>query len=89
MINVLEHVLNAPVILRAIYNALKPGGILVFNDRWWDDEPLRPLNTFPSWAGVDALFHPVRLRKAVIEAFLSGFKPLYDVRDDAATSFKL
>jgi 2-polyprenyl-3-methyl-5-hydroxy-6-metoxy-1,4-benzoquinol methylase len=33
---VLEHVRNGIHILRNIYNALKPGGLLIFNDRWWD-----------------------------------------------------
>ena len=31
MINVIEHVENGIRILRNIYNALKPGGLLIFN----------------------------------------------------------
>jgi SAM-dependent methyltransferase len=94
MINVLEHVLNAPVILRAIFNALKPGGVLIFNDRWWDAEgpPGATRGLLASHSadmqGLDVIFHPVRLRLAVIDQFLSGFSILHEARNEASASFK-
>lgn len=50
IVNVLEHVNNAIAILRNVYNALRPGGLLIFSDRWWDDrgEP-------PQMMGLDAV----------------------------------
>ena len=33
MLNVLEHVTNAFIILQNIYNSLKPGGVLIFHER--------------------------------------------------------
>lgn len=35
MINVLEHVQNMYQLLNKLHQALKPGGVLIFNDRWW------------------------------------------------------
>jgi len=34
MINVLEHVQNIYTILENVHRALKPGGVLIYNDRW-------------------------------------------------------
>ena len=42
IVNVLEHVNNAIAILRNVYNALRPGGLLIFSDRWWDDRGQPP-----------------------------------------------
>ena len=57
MINVLEHVNNGIALLRNLYNTLKPGGILIFNDRWWDSEG-KP-GSVRATMDQDVLYHPV------------------------------
>jgi len=83
MVNVLEHVLNAPRILRNVYNMLKPGGMLIFNDRWWDKEGPR------DDMDLDTLFHPIRIKKRLIEQFLVGFNRIYEIRDNASYAFTI
>ena len=65
-------------ILRIVYNALRLGGTLVFAERWWDNNgapgealPLMDLNV---------LFHPIRIKRALIEQFLSGFMAQFERR---------
>jgi ubiquinone/menaquinone biosynthesis C-methylase UbiE len=71
MINVLEHVQNGIQILRNIYNCLKPGGLLVFNDRWWDSEG--PPGTGRKLMELDVLYHPIRMKQAVFDQ-VSGLR---------------
>jgi SAM-dependent methyltransferase len=82
IINVMEHVENAYAILESIYQALRPGGILIFNDRWWD---MYPIDGVPN-TGADRLLHPIRLKRAVFEWFFHGFDVLLDHRDTPAIS---
>ena len=77
MVNVLEHTNNAVSLLRGLYNAIKPGGLLIFNERWWDSM-VRPTTSFD----LNTLYHPIRVKKAVIEKFLSGFVAIRDCRAD-------
>jgi len=86
MINVIEHVENGIRILRNINNALKPGGLLIFNDRWWDSEG--PPGKKRSLFDLDVLYHPVRMKQAVFDQFLSGFDKIYERRDQEAESFR-
>merc|ERR1711968_424551 len=58
MVNVLEHVQNGIRSLRNVWNALKPGGLIIFNDRWLDHEGAA--GEVRSLMGLDVLFHPVR-----------------------------
>lgn len=84
IINVLEHVQNAISILRNVYNALKPGGLLIFNDRWWD-----MLGTPSSQMNVDTTYHPVRIKQVVFDHFLSGFEKMYERRNEEVRSFHM
>ncbi len=68
-INVLEHVQDANKILKNIVNALKPNGILIFNDRSYDDR--KQLSEIYD-AG-----HPIRIKKNTITEFLQKFKQIY------------
>ena len=36
MMNVLEHCVNAIHVLQNMHNAVKPGGLLIFSERWYD-----------------------------------------------------
>lgn len=38
MINVVEHVMDAVTLMRNIYHALKPGGLLIFHEKHMDHE---------------------------------------------------
>jgi SAM-dependent methyltransferase len=89
MVNILEHVRNAPAALRFIYNMLAPNGRLVFCERWWDHIDRLPerfsLNIkrrAQAFASVDRLLHPIRLKRAVIDQFLLGFEPLYEAQNE-------
>ena len=61
---------------------LSPGGLLIFNDRWWDAyQPTDQLS-------VDTLFHPVRLKREVFEVFLrEGFDRVYEITDRESFAF--
>jgi SAM-dependent methyltransferase len=71
-INVIEHVWDAYEVLENIYNALKPGGILIYHDRFYPspeygDAVLGPGN----------FYHPIRLTRIVFEHFLKQFNTIY------------
>jgi len=81
LVNVLEHTQNAIRILRNAYNTLKPGGMLIFNDRWWD------LYIPSTELSVDTLYHPIRLKKRVFDVFLTGFDRIYEICDRQSFAF--
>lgn len=70
-INVIEHVYNAMDFLTAMYNAVKPGGILVFGERYFDD-PDRDTEVLGP-----ATLHPIRLKRVFLQHFLRLFDVLY------------
>lgn len=73
LMNVIEHVQSAFEIMENMYRMLKPGGIMVFHERWWD-------YLFPDVLDSqdhDNVLHPVRVKKAMYYAFLSHFETLY------------
>ena len=81
LINVLEHVRDVYQILQAVWDALKPGGTLVFNDKWWDHyNASTPVGT-ESFEALDHLYHPIRCHRKVYEHFLSRFVTLYRLND--------
>jgi SAM-dependent methyltransferase len=85
IVNVLEHVNNGPHILRNLYNSLKPGGLLIFQDRWWDSEGAP--GTVRADLDMDVLFHPVRMKQVIFDQFLSGFDKVYERRNEEVVSF--
>jgi len=71
-INVIDHVQDAYKFLSNLYNALKPGGILVFHDRFspnpqYLDCSLGPGNNF----------HPIRVSKKIFNHFFKQFDEIY------------
>ena len=75
VINVLEHTRNAFTYLTSIHKALKPGCLLIFSERYFED---------PDEMSADVLgpatLLPVRARKAVLLWFLRLFEVI-EVRD--------
>jgi hypothetical protein len=59
----------------------RPGGLLIFNDRWWDNyKPSSDLT-------VDTLYHPIRMKKRVFDVFLNGFDKVYELHDRQSYAF--
>eukprot|EP00775_Hariotina_reticulata_P012241 gene12241-12379_t len=77
MINVLEHVQNSYTILENVHRALKPGGLLIFNDRWWDHYNWKTQVNASSYEGLDHLYHPIKCNRIVHAHFLSHFVPYH------------
>ena len=68
-INVIEHVQDAFKYFSSLYHALKPNGLLIFHDRYYEDEK--------SLAGGDH-YHPIRIKRIVLDKFLSLFTIIYN-----------
>jgi len=71
VMNVIEHVQDAFSFLKGLHRVLKPGGLLIFHERFYASPP-----------GADALLgtgilHPIRLTANVFEAFFSQFNTLF------------
>jgi hypothetical protein len=60
-INVVEHVQDAFAYLMGLYKALKPGGTLIFHERYYSGDGI--LN--------GDKYHPVRITQQVLDLFLS------------------
>jgi len=72
-INVIEHVHDAFLFLSNIYESLRPGGLLIFHERWHENVDYAKCTPFG-----DFHLHPIRVKKAVLDHFLSHFeKPIY------------
>jgi len=69
-INVMEHCENAFEYLRRMDAALKPGGLLIFHDRVYDDfwRTIHPVTDAKEVGGL----HPLRLKKLLIDRMLEG-----------------
>lgn len=76
--NVLEHVNDAFEYLTKMYMALKPGGMLIFHERWHTNAEAGVLGD-PQGSGFQ--LHPVRVRKPVLDHLLSLFDPLYNTTE--------
>ena len=65
------------------YSIYEPiGGMLIFNDRWWNEYlPTDELT-------IDTLYHPIRLKKQIFDVFLSGFDKIYEVTDGDSFAFR-
>jgi SAM-dependent methyltransferase len=70
-INVIEHVFSAIDFLTAMYSALKPGGVLVFGERYFED-PDKDALVLGS-----AVLHPIRVKRIFLQHFLRLFDVLY------------
>lgn len=83
VINVLEHVQNAYKHLTNIYNSIKPGGLLIFHERYFE-KPGMPDGVVLG----DNLLHPIRVTKVILDSFLSRFEPIME-HWDGTTGFKV
>lgn len=71
-INVLEHVMDAYLVLDNIHQALKPGGILVMGERTHDEfEPHKSYD----------VGHPICIKTPVLQAYKCRFNILYENGD--------
>jgi 2-polyprenyl-3-methyl-5-hydroxy-6-metoxy-1,4-benzoquinol methylase len=73
MINVLEHCVDGWKVLENLYDLLKPGGLFIFSERWYDKKWDQYNGNNPFW---DAL-HPINTKKLVIDQLLKQYKPLF------------
>jgi SAM-dependent methyltransferase len=74
MMNVLEHCRDALSVLENLHHAVKPNGILVFSERWYDTKWAQyEQSRQPFWD----VMHPINVKRAVIEALLSEYEPVY------------
>ena len=71
-INVIDHVWDAYQFLTNLYEALKPGGILIFHDRYSST----PLSLNPA-LGHGNLYHPIRVSRKVYDRFFERFDEIY------------
>ena len=69
-INVIEHVQNAYEYLKGLHKTLKPGGLLIFHERFFDD-PVSGDKVLGR-----NLYHPIRITKFVLDVFLDQFDVL-------------
>lgn len=74
MMNVLEHCRDALSVLENLHHAVKPGGVLVFSERWYDTKWTRyQQSKVPFWD----VMHPINVMRVVVETLLSRYTPLY------------
>lgn len=71
MINVLEHCYNVDLIFEKVFNMLEPGGILLFNDVYINDEFVRDYNLNKYDTG-----HPIKLSKFYFDNKINDYKIL-------------
>lgn len=74
VVNVIEHVFDAFDYLTAVYRALKPGGVLIFGERYFD-HPVLSTEVL-----AEPMLHPIRIQRRLFLHFFRLFQPLY-VRD--------
>lgn len=67
IINVLPHCYDADKVLDRIWQAIRPGGLLIFNEAPSEADPTKHYD----------VGHPILVRASVIEAFLSKFNTVY------------
>jgi len=67
-INVLEHVMDAYLVLNNIHRALKPGGIVVMGERTHDE--FHPMKSYD-------VGHPITIRTPVLESYRRFFNIIF------------
>ena len=70
-INVLEHVIDAYDYLSNLFFALRPGGTIIFHERWHDD----PIRNSGFLGGFN--LHPIRVSRDILQHFINQFETLY------------
>ena len=75
MIAVLQSVRDVPAVLQRAYEALRPGGWLIFADRVFDArwDGYRAGKISPFWD----VGHPCAVKQTVLDIFLAGFEEVY------------
>lgn len=74
VMNVLVYAFDAFAFLEKIYSMIKPGGLLIFHDRWFDDSVVSSTCKM-----VDFYRNTIQIKKPVLDHFLSHFskEPFY------------
>ena len=54
--------------LTNLYTALRPGGLLIFHERYYEDHLVSKGDRY----------HPIRIKRVVLDHFLSGFDILFN-----------
>mmetsp|Transcript_56104 Transcript_56104/g.155358 ORF Transcript_56104/g.155358 Transcript_56104/m.155358 type:complete len:393 (-) Transcript_56104:68-1246(-) len=72
VMNVIEHVQDAFAFLQGLHRVIKPGGVLVFHERFYTD-PISADNLLGAGGGL----HPIRLTRSVFDVFLQQFDALW------------
>jgi len=72
VVNVIEHVQNAVEFIHGIHKSIRPGGLLIYHDRYYDTP-----ESGDAVLGRN-LYHPIRLTRKFFDHFLSGFNILYN-----------
>jgi len=87
VMNVIEHVVDASEFLTSVYQALRPGGVLIWGERYFED----PDESSTKVLG-PATLHPIRLTRKYTDHFLSYFDPIYtsnyDTPENQARGFE-
>lgn len=72
MLNVIEHCYNVPVIFRKIWDMTRPGGLVLFHDRYYDHEQV----IVEAERTYDAA-HPLKVDRKMINGFLQRFQGVF------------
>ena len=67
-INVIEHTQDAFKYLTGLYLSLKDDGLLIFHERYYDDNEISNGD----------LYHPIRIKRIILDRFLMGFDILFN-----------
>jgi SAM-dependent methyltransferase len=67
-VNVLEHVQSAFDYLSRLFTILKPGGLLIFHDRYYLNSHIMDGD----------IYHPIRIKRRVLDRFLMGFDIIFN-----------
>jgi SAM-dependent methyltransferase len=81
VVNVVEHVIDSSRFLSAVHRALRPGGLLIWGERYFEDPDEESARVLGS-----TILHPIRLTPEYIDHFLSHFDPIYSASFDTPQS---
>lgn len=72
IVNVIEHVMDAFDFVTACYRSLRPGGLLIFAEQYFEDPDEASTQVLGS-----GMLHPIRLKRQFVEKFLAHFDKVY------------